>query len=161
MDRSNSLLTFYVVWNGLPLTVYFDGKACEPKISKIQITSIVGHNGALNPPQVLKPRLLSYLSGKLSRQDIYNYLDFSKLSTFQRKIYNSMKKLHQPITYSELAKINGTHARAIARAMAVNPFPIVIPCHLVVAKHGLGGFSAPHGVATKKKLLALEAYLKI
>ena len=48
-------------------------------------------------------------------------------------------------------------ARDVGAAMGQNPVPIVIPCHRVLAAGGkLGGFSAPGGVATKQKLLALE-----
>lgn len=38
--------------------------------------------------------------------------------------------------------------------MATNPFPIIIPCHRVVARNGLGGFA--WGLDTKEKMLLLE-----
>jgi len=42
--------------------------------------------------------------------------------------------------------------------MAANRIPLVIPCHRVVAAGGsLGGYSAPGGIATKRRLLELEA----
>lgn len=51
----------------------------------------------------------------------------------------------------------GEAARAVGRALARNPFPIVVPCHRVVAAGGRpGGFSADGGVATKLRILALE-----
>lgn len=51
----------------------------------------------------------------------------------------------------------GEAARAVGRALARNPFPIVVPCHRVVAAQGRpGGFSADGGVVTKLKILALE-----
>jgi methylated-DNA-[protein]-cysteine S-methyltransferase len=62
-------------------------------------------------------------------------------------------------TYGELAEQAGHPgaARAVGVAMARNPWPIVVPCHRVLAKHGmLGGFSAPGGVLTKRRLLELE-----
>ena len=41
--------------------------------------------------------------------------------------------------------------------MGKNPFPIVVPCHRVVAAGGkLGGFSARGGVETKLRMLAIE-----
>jgi methylated-DNA-[protein]-cysteine S-methyltransferase len=41
--------------------------------------------------------------------------------------------------------------------VARNPLPVIVPCHRVVAAGGkAGGFSAPGGVATKARLLALE-----
>ena len=51
-------------------------------------------------------------------------------------------------------------ARDVGQAMGKNPFPIVVPCHRVVAANGkLGGFSANGGVKTKLKLLAIEGTL--
>jgi O-6-methylguanine DNA methyltransferase len=44
----------------------------------------------------------------------------------------------------------------VAGACARNPIGIIVPCHRVVAAGGLGGFSAPGGVATKRALLRLE-----
>jgi len=44
--------------------------------------------------------------------------------------------------------------RAVGQALKTNPVPILIPCHRVVAKSGLGGFSL--GIELKKQLLTLE-----
>ncbi len=60
-------------------------------------------------------------------------------------------------SYGALAAELGTSARAIARACATNPIPIIIPCHRVVAATGgLCGYSGGDGIATKAALLALE-----
>ncbi len=60
------------------------------------------------------------------------------------------------ISYSELAKNIGCNgARAVGGALGRNPIPIVIPCHRVVAKNGIGGYSA--GADIKTGLLELEA----
>lgn len=45
------------------------------------------------------------------------------------------------ITYGELAKLFHTSARAIGNACRRNPIPIIVPCHRVLAKNHLGGFS--------------------
>lgn len=63
------------------------------------------------------------------------------------------------VTYGELAERAGRPgtARAVGSAMARNPWPIVVPCHRVLAAGGaLGGFSAHGGIVTKRRLLALE-----
>ncbi len=60
------------------------------------------------------------------------------------------------MTYGALARSVGGVARAVGQACGSNPLPIVIPCHRVLAADGSGGFSAPGGVDTKYKLLALE-----
>jgi O-6-methylguanine DNA methyltransferase len=59
-------------------------------------------------------------------------------------------------SYSELAFAVGSGPRAIGRACGHNPIPIVIPCHRVLAKGGLGGYSGGEGLPTKRLLLALE-----
>ena len=62
-------------------------------------------------------------------------------------------------SYGELALQIGVAqaARAVGRALARNPVPIIVPCHRILAKgHRAGGFSAPGGVFTKQHLLALE-----
>ena len=46
----------------------------------------------------------------------------------------------QTLTYGELAKKIGSSAQAVGRACGNNPIPIVIPCHRVVGRNGLGGF---------------------
>jgi len=48
-------------------------------------------------------------------------------------------------------------ARDVGQALGKNPFPIIVPCHRVVAASGkAGGFSARGGVATKLQLLMIE-----
>jgi methylated-DNA-[protein]-cysteine S-methyltransferase len=59
------------------------------------------------------------------------------------------------IAYSELADSLDSRAwRAVGSAMARNPVPIIVPCHRVVAKHGIGGFGG--NVELKRRLLELE-----
>ena len=63
------------------------------------------------------------------------------------------------ISYGGLAKKSGHPAasRAVGSALAKNPLPLIIPCHRVLGTDGnLGGFSAPGGIAVKKKMLELE-----
>jgi len=59
-------------------------------------------------------------------------------------------------TYGELAAALESAPRAIGGACGRNPIPIIIPCHRVVAAGSLGGYSGGQGLATKRKLLALE-----
>ncbi|MCX9012710.1 MAG: methylated-DNA--[protein]-cysteine S-methyltransferase [Candidatus Methanoperedens sp.] len=84
-------------------------------------------------------------------------MDISELSPFTWRVLNETGKIKfgETITYSELAKRIGSRGyRAVGRALAANPVPIVIPCHRVVGKRGTGGFSA--GVDIKTRLLELE-----
>lgn len=61
-------------------------------------------------------------------------------------------------TYGDLARQVGSPkaCRAVGGAMAANPFPLIVPCHRVVAASTIGGFSAPGGVNLKETLLAFE-----
>lgn len=78
---------------------------------------------------------------------------------FLRSVYATVAAIPvgQVMTYGEVAAAVGRPgaARAVGRAMATNPFPIVIPCHRVVATNGgLGGFAG--GLEMKAEMLAME-----
>lgn len=88
-------------------------------------------------------------------------LDLAGVDDFNRRVYDAARRVGfgRTITYGELARQLGAPnaARAVGRAMAQNPVPVVIPCHRVLASGGrVGGFSAHRGTFTKEKLLALE-----
>lgn len=90
-------------------------------------------------------------------------LDMSGVSDFHAELYDLARSIPsgQTVTYGALAIRLGKPgaARAVGQAMGKNPFPIVVPCHRVLAAHqGTGGFSAPGGVVTKAKLLAVEGF---
>ena len=56
-----------------------------------------------------------------------------------------------------IGRIGPEAAREVGAALARNPTPIIVPCHRVVAADGkLTGFSAPGGLATKRRMLELE-----
>ena len=59
-------------------------------------------------------------------------------------------------SYSEIAVIAGGSARSVGGANGSNPLPILIPCHRVLARNGLGGYSGGDGPDTKRYLLGLE-----
>ena len=77
---------------------------------------------------------------------------------FQRKVWALLLRIPygETMTYSQIAKmISSTmSAQAVGNAVGANPIPIIIPCHRVLAVHGIGGYS--DGVAIKKQLLSLE-----
>ena len=62
---------------------------------------------------------------------------------FQHRVWDALLAipLGETRTYGELAAALGTSARAVGGACRRNPLPILVPCHRVVAKNGLGGFS--------------------
>jgi methylated-DNA-[protein]-cysteine S-methyltransferase len=63
-------------------------------------------------------------------------------------------------SYGDLAAAAGSPraARAVGTVMRTNRYPILIPCHRVVAAQGrLGGYSSPKGLDFKRRLLAMES----
>jgi methylated-DNA-[protein]-cysteine S-methyltransferase len=90
-------------------------------------------------------------------------LDEREIDPWRRSVYAATRDIPpgQTRSYGELARTIGREdpqaARDVGAALARNPFPIVVPCHRVVAADGsLHGFSAPGGLATKRRMLELE-----
>jgi methylated-DNA-[protein]-cysteine S-methyltransferase len=82
-------------------------------------------------------------------------------TAFCQDLYEALRKVPsgRTVSYGELADLAGHPgaARAVGRAMSVNPTPLIVPCHRVVNASGrLGGFSAHGGVDMKKRLLDHE-----
>ena len=80
---------------------------------------------------------------------------------FQQSVWDEIDKIPLGFTksYKEIAIILGrpNAARAVANACGKNPNPITRPCHRVICSNGnIGGYSAPGGAITKKKLLQKE-----
>ncbi|HEX7627448.1 MAG TPA: methylated-DNA--[protein]-cysteine S-methyltransferase [Candidatus Methanoperedens sp.] len=99
--------------------------------------------------------LVRYFDGEAI--DFSSDVDISSLSPFEQKVLYETRKIKygKTLTYSELAEKIGSKAyRAVGNALGKNPIPIVIPCHRVVAKKGMGGYS--EGIGIKTRLLELE-----
>lgn len=64
-------------------------------------------------------------------------------TAFQNRVWDELERIPfgETVTYGELARRLATSARAVGGACARNALPLFIPCHRVVAKNGLGGFS--------------------
>ena len=82
---------------------------------------------------------------------------------FQIKVWKYLKKIPRGKvkTYLEVAKAvrKPKSVRAVANAIARNPYPLVIPCHRVIRTDGrLGGYSGTGGIKTKRKLLKKEGF---
>jgi methylated-DNA-[protein]-cysteine S-methyltransferase len=83
-------------------------------------------------------------------------------TAFQKKVWLQLQQIPsgQVLTYGELAEKLKTSPRAVGNACRKNPVPLVIPCHRVVAKNGLGGFAGNtegESVQVKQWLLDFEA----
>jgi methylated-DNA-[protein]-cysteine S-methyltransferase len=89
-------------------------------------------------------------------------IDLQCVDAFDRRVLEATRHIGpgETSTYGDLARAIGEPgaARAVGAALGRNPWPLVVPCHRVLAAGGqIGGFSAPGGAATKRRLLAIEA----
>jgi methylated-DNA-[protein]-cysteine S-methyltransferase len=117
------------------------------------------------PPPVVRrviDDLVALLAGK-PRTLRAAVLDERRLSEFQRRVYQITRAIDpgRTLSYGEVAELCGDRsaARAVGQALGHNPFPLIVPCHRVLAAHGRsGGFSSHGGVATKLHLLCLEGW---
>jgi methylated-DNA-[protein]-cysteine S-methyltransferase len=88
-------------------------------------------------------------------------LDLADVEPFDRRVYRAARAIApgHVLTYGDLAARvgDGATAREVGRSLGRNRWPLVVPCHRIVASgNGLGGFSAPGGTVTKRRLLAIE-----
>ncbi|HEX4139815.1 MAG TPA: methylated-DNA--[protein]-cysteine S-methyltransferase [Candidatus Methylacidiphilales bacterium] len=124
---------------------------------------IAGGAVPLAPPHIedLIHSVQEHFSGKL-HDFTHIVLDWSQVTPFQKKVYVAALavKAGHTTTYGEIARQLGLGpegARAVGVALGANPWPLIVPCHRVVAADGkMTGFSAPGGISTKTRLLALE-----
>ena len=109
----------------------------------------------------LRERFKSFAAGEFEDfRDVE--IDDSHLTPFERSVVIACRAVPygETTSYGQLATKVGRNgaARAVGRTMATNRFPLVVPCHRVLAAGGgLGGYSAPQGLAMKRRLLAMES----
>jgi methylated-DNA-[protein]-cysteine S-methyltransferase len=106
-------------------------------------------------PSPLAAQIVDCLEG---RGSLIADLDYSGLTEFQRRVLEAAQTIPrgETRTYGEVAAQMGKPggARAVGMALSVNPFPIIVPCHRVLSRKGLGGFA--WGRELKERLLQIE-----
>ena len=106
----------------------------------------------------LGERFAAYFAGAADSFDDVE-LDLDGWTPFQRALADALRSIPygETATYGELAALAGSPnaARAAGTFCAGNRFPLVVPCHRVVAADGIGGFGSL-GLGYKKRLLDLE-----
>ena len=116
------------------------------------------------PPSSIKASIdhaCALLAGE-PRDLLGAHLDMREVPEFDRRVYEVVRRIPpgQTMRYGQVAAALGEEpmrARDVGIAMARNRFAPFVPCHRVVAAHGkLGGYSAPGGTATKRRLLEIE-----
>lgn len=116
------------------------------------------------PVSPLAERAVAQIAHYFEASDASFDLPLAEVGTpFQRRVWQAMCAIApgHTRTYGELARELDGVARAVGQACGDNPFPIVIPCHRVVAANGLGGFNHHAGdgfyLRVKRWLLAHES----
>lgn len=119
------------------------------------------YDGFSNQEHFWQQRFVEYADGKRVCFDDVEIDDVGR-TVFQARVLKVCRAIPYGSTmaYGKLASQSGfpNAARAVGSAMKSNRFPIIIPCHRVVASNGIGRFSASDGTSTKRKLLAMEGY---
>jgi methylated-DNA-[protein]-cysteine S-methyltransferase len=82
-------------------------------------------------------------------------------TSFEKNVWQAMQAIPygQTRSYGDVAHELDSGPRAVGRACGRNPIPIIIPCHRILGRNGLGGYSGGTGLPTKEWLLGLEGAL--
>ncbi|MDD5084546.1 MAG: methylated-DNA--[protein]-cysteine S-methyltransferase [Candidatus Omnitrophica bacterium] len=108
-------------------------------------------------PRLLENSLRQYFKGRKVSFSSFS-LDWNQGTVFQGKVWKRARCIPygKTRTYRQIAEAVGKPhaARAVGNALNANPFLILVPCHRVVSKGGLGGFKP--GLSLKRALLRLE-----
>ncbi|NWG90897.1 MAG: MGMT family protein [Parvularculaceae bacterium] len=151
-----------VLWRGEHLTGVLLPAANDDAMLKTIARRDAGAAAAPPPPFVQDAikKIISLCAGEpVSFEEVP--LDRSAIEPLANRVYDILLRtpFGETTTYGAIAEKLGDKAlsRAVGAALADNPFPIVIPCHRVVAAGGkMGGFTAPGGTAAKRRLLDIE-----
>ena len=112
---------------------------------------------SLNVHHVSTSQIQAYLKSPRAQFKIKHQVVGTR---YQRLVWQAISEIPccETRTYAELAQQIGSGPRAVANACGANPLPLLVPCHRVVAKNGLGGFMQGFegGLEIKKWLLAHE-----
>lgn len=100
----------------------------------------------------------AYFSGRLKS---FDYPVSTQGTAFQQRVWRAIATIPygEVVCYGDIARLIGSAPRAVGQACGKNPLPIIVPCHRVVAKQGLGGFGLGNNdsdLAIKRWLLAHE-----
>ena len=128
---------------------------------EVETTAAEPSDDDLQLAEEVLERLQQFAAGKIVELSKIP-LSLSHLTPFQRRVVKACRaiKRGEARSYGEVAAAAGSPgaARAVGQVMRTNRMPLIVPCHRVVAAGGkLGGFSAPQGLAMKRRLLDLES----
>lgn len=165
-DFSESKILLEQFSNGPAIEVYFSVQKEALTAIQLNPSTTMGLKWGLFDTAAIKPALHmaldSWLRDYINRRPTSDFLPLLWISTptpFIRKVLESLYYIPfgNRITYKQLARSLGNEkaSRAVGLACGKNPFPLLYPCHRVVASTGkLQGFA--FGLEVKKRLLEFE-----
>ncbi len=120
--------------------------------------------GTLAPANALAERACAQIE-KYAADPGYRFkLPLKQVGTaFQRRVWDRIAAIPcgETMCYGDIARMLKSAPRAVGQACGTNYFPLVIPCHRVVAANGLGGFahtSSGYLLEVKRWLLTHEKH---
>jgi methylated-DNA-[protein]-cysteine S-methyltransferase len=130
----------------------------ECSLAGVDLDPDAASSGDAEPPAAIRDQLAAYFRDPAAAFDLPLSLGGTD---FQRRVWRVLRAIPAgtTVTYGELARRLGSGPRAVGAACRANPCPIVVPCHRVVARRGLGGFAGDSGgrkLGVKKWLLRHE-----
>ncbi|MCL4471350.1 MAG: methylated-DNA--[protein]-cysteine S-methyltransferase [Gammaproteobacteria bacterium] len=117
----------------------------------------------LEPQDAVAKKVCEQLRGYLDGFPVRFDVPLAPRGTpFQNRVWQALRRIPYGSTqsYGELARLLDSAPRAVGQACGANPIPVIIPCHRVLARHGLGGFMNSSGgepLAIKRWLLEHES----
>ncbi len=102
-------------------------------------------------PEEIRRQLEEYIDGEKTEFE----LSLSIPDSFTGRVMTAMLEIGygETATYGDLAQKLGTSAVAVGQACGRNPVPVIVPCHRVVSREGIGGYQYP---GLKQRLLVIE-----
>lgn len=99
---------------------------------------------SIDPDTPLAKRAVQQIERYFERASATLDLPLAQVGTgFQHRVWDAIRAIPPGVvlTYGQVAKQIGSAPRAVGKACGANYFPLVIPCHRVVAAGGIGGFA--------------------
>jgi methylated-DNA-[protein]-cysteine S-methyltransferase len=104
--------------------------------------------GTLPPANALAELVCAQIEKYVANPGFRFKLPMKQVGTaFQRRVWNMIASIPcgETRTYGDIARVLKSGPRAVGQACGANYYPLVIPCHRVVAANGLGGFAHTSG----------------
>jgi len=137
-----------LLWHALPRNTEWAG---------VHSPISTGSAGVHRPHPLAERVMAHFAGGRDTFADVR--LDLEGFTSFQLAVVETLRDVPwgEVVTYGELAALAGypNAQRAAGSVCAQNRFPIIVPCHRVVAANGIGRYGAS-GVEYKRRLLELE-----